>query len=124
MIWLKNETANDSFQFELNESPDSIVIDEELWLLGQFSNTISSAPYFQKKELRIYTLQNEACIIVDVPNEENGIVSIFSINGQLLERKEWLTTDKKISTNKFQKGIYLLRFSNNHVNISTKFYVQ
>ena len=124
MVWLKNRNNHDTFDLTLDVTPDSIVIDEELWLLGQFSNTVSSAPYFQKRELRIYTLQNEACVIVDVPNEETGIVSIFTVNGQLLERKEWLTADKKISTGKFQKGIYLLRFSNNHINISTKFYVQ
>ncbi|MFA9391963.1 MAG: M1 family aminopeptidase [Prolixibacteraceae bacterium] len=121
--WFKNHHAEDSYSITLEQTPDSIFINKELWLLGQFNNSVNSIPYLQKEQLKVFYNNSHQQLMITIPNENEGIVSIFNLNGQLIDSKKWSKEQAKFSTFNYQKGIYLLNFKSSSQSISTRFVV-
>jgi aminopeptidase N len=124
VVWLKNEKETDQFQFTLPFSPDSIVIDQDLWLLAEFNNTISSVPWIQTPDMRIYFQQSQNRVVVEVPGATEGTMLVYSAIGRLVQQKNWNENDKEIDTQGYARGIYLLNFTNKEVNSTARFVVE
>jgi aminopeptidase N len=122
--WLNNKNEEESFTYALTELPDSIVIDKENWILGEFNTTITSVPLFQKKELQIYYSQTKNEIIVEVPNTKFGQLSVFNLSGQAISKNKWNEENNTISTRLMKQGIYILLFEGEAKKLSTRFYVK
>ena len=122
-IWLHNTSEDDSFTFNLNYVPDSILVDEEIWIIGNFENTINTVPYFQKEDLRIFYMKDNQSVLVDIPNEKEGEISIYSMGGQSIESINWSPGNNSFETHHYKSGLYLLYFESNGKTISTRFHV-
>jgi hypothetical protein len=79
--------------------------------LGELESTYSSNPYLIDDEFNIYFNSNEEAIFVNVTNAKNAILSIFNMNGQLIEHIDWRPDNKRISTSFLIPGIYILHFN-------------
>ncbi|MBN2807255.1 MAG: T9SS type A sorting domain-containing protein, partial [Prolixibacteraceae bacterium] len=124
MVWLKNEKETQEFQFELPFTPDSIVIDQDLWLLAEYNNTISSVPWIETPEMRIYIRQNQHQLMVEVPGVTEGTMTVYSVIGQKIQQKNWNENDQIVDLLGYAKGIYWLNFRNKEVNSTARFAVE
>ena len=103
------------------DTPDSVIVDEDLWLLGKFESSYSNNPIIEDNKLKIYFNKFEKSIFVDVPNFEYGEVFIYNLNGQKVLKSEWQPDKKRISTELLKKGIYIIQFSSSKKSIATRF---
>jgi aminopeptidase N len=123
MIWVPNTSPEESIIHEMTYSPDSVVVDEDLWLLGTLSYSYSSSPILQNGSLKIYVNHHEQTLVVDLPGEEKATLSIYNINGQFIEKALWETNNRTHSIQSYRRGMYLLLFRNDHQSLSARFYV-
>lgn len=123
VLWFKNQNERDSFSVSLSAAPDSIRIDDELWLLGTINRNVNSVPYLSHDELRVYFNGNRQQLMVTIPNQSEGLISIFNISGQLLGKYNWEKQNPWLSTADFRTGIYLLNFQSGSKSISTQFVI-
>lgn len=119
--WVHNLMPEESYEIELSYSPDSIIVNEDLWLLGEFKNSFNFVPYFEKEKLKFFVNRFENYLYVDISDTDNGEISIYNLNGQLVDKREWNAFNKKISTTYLTKGIYILTFRNNTITLQSRF---
>ena len=123
MLWFKNENEQDTFEVTLNTSPDSVLIDEDLWLLGVINRNVNSVPFIHQDELRVYYNSYNQLLMLTIPGFDNGEVTIYNLNGQALYKYLWEKQNPSISTSMLRKGVYLLNFKSNNKSIDSKFVV-
>lgn len=124
VVWLKNSQENDWFEFELPFTPDSVKINEDLWLLGEFNNTVSAVPWYLTPEMKLYLIQGSGRILVDIPDQNHGIVTIYSSEGRKISTANWNVHNKYISTLGLSRGLYLLNFRNEQSDTTARFVVK
>ena len=118
--WVHNIANNESHELDLGFSPDSVLVNEDYWLIGEVNSTLSSSPYICANELKIYVNSNEGFIFVDVPDVDAALVEIYNVSGKLLVHNNWDKQHKKISTIAYQPGIYVLLLKSEQKVYSSK----
>lgn len=123
IIWLMNDAEHNTFEKTLEVSPDSVVIDEELWILGEFNNTVSSVPYYKKEELTIIYLPEEQELLLNVPDDIQGNVSIYNMQGKMVRKQIWRQDDNRIKAGGLSTGLYLINYKSDDKQLATRFLV-
>lgn len=120
IIWVPNTKASETLEFSLDQIPDSVVINKDRWILGEFNNTVSSVPFIQNEELKVYFNSIRKTIYAEIPHETEGIISVFNMSGQLLKKQNWTPDNREVSTQEFTNGIYVVRFDSETKSLATR----
>ena len=124
VIWLDQKQPDQSFNISTGYLPDSILINEDLWIAGKFKVTYHPSDLKVNKGIVIVQNKELNYLYVEVANEIDGIITIYNISGQKLIEVEWNLANKTISTSGLLPGVYMLQFSNEGVIISSKFIIR
>ena len=124
IIWVPNRTDDDYLEYEIGYQPDSVFIDEDLWLLGTFNNSVYNVSQFADEEFNIYVDQENKILFINAPDETPEDYAIYNLNGQLFENGVWTNSNQELSISGYPKGIYLLKLTCESKIASAKFVVQ
>ncbi len=72
--------------------------------------TIFGEPVFYKKELDVYSNPTNDIINIDLPDEKNGRLMLYNINGEVLFNENNQFGRKTIHVNHLSSGIYFIEF--------------
>jgi aminopeptidase N len=122
-IWLHNLSEKETHKVELGYVPDSVLVDPELWLLGEINSTYSTVPTITEGDINVYVNYHEKRITIDAPGTDSGTIEIYNLKGQLVEKANWGTFDKVFSTRRLQQGFYVLLFKSKAGILTSKFHV-
>lgn len=122
--WIQNLSNNESHELHLGYSPDSVIVDEDYWLLGKINSTLSSSPYISTNELKIYFNNNEGFIFLDAPGVDSAIIELYNVSGKLLMWDNWDKQHKKISAIAYRPGIYVLLLKSKQNVYSSKIIIK
>jgi aminopeptidase N len=121
--WLCNTQENEVFEFNLDYSPDSVIIDEDLWLMAKYNYIYTSTPSYQSEKIQIRYTPKAQSIWIDVPNETEGTIFVRNLKGQLIEKQHWTIDQRSFSTIAYIPGVYILQFTSTQNTLSTRFMV-
>lgn len=123
MLWLANTKANETFQLMLEETPDSVLIDEELWLLAKINRNVNAVPYVQTKNLKLYYNAFRRKLIITQSSIENANISIYYLDGKKVDDYVWHKDQPEIDVGFLNTGLYILTFRSDSISVATRFTV-
>jgi aminopeptidase N len=121
--WLHNTQAFESIEVETGYIPDSINVNEELWVLGEFSQNVNSIDTHEDEHFWFYHNTNKRELNIHIPQNGDGKLQLYSANGQKMTEIICDLPKKSIDTSKLLPGLYFIRFTKNQKNYFGKFVV-
>lgn len=119
-FWLMNTQTPQAFTVNTFEKPDSVVFDEENWILCKKDISLSSLPVFAASEIKATYNKIEKQIILTVPELEQVSYSIYNTNGRIMTSGCLNASTSTISVASFNSGIYLIHLKYNKRSIVGK----
>lgn len=124
ILWVPNHSANDHLSYSLTFKPDSLIINEDLWLLGKLTKSINTVPAYPENEISLYVDQQSKTLFLNLPSNTECQFKIYKTNGQLTETGKTKGFQQTVVLNNYIKGIYLVQIINSNKVLSGKFVVE
>ena len=122
-FWLMNDKTPQTFTINTFAKPDSVVFDEENWILCKKETTVGLQSSLNLREMKIAFSKTSKTITVIIPDTENADYSIFDTNGRTLASGQWNALSPTISVNGINKGVYLIHLKCDVKSFTGKFSV-
>ena len=121
--WLHNTEPLETIEIETGFIPDSINVNEELWVLGEFNQTLSSTCLSKAQTFWIHHHNCKRQLEIYLPEKAISKTLIFNLNGKIVSAVFLNEEQKYIDTSKLTPGLYMIRAITNTNSYLGKFAV-
>lgn len=118
--WIKHQYNHQVFDFSLGYQPDSIVFDQELWLLATSRIETLNPVYGTTQLFDVIYLQNEKSIKIDNPFQIESRVILFNLNGSPVKSFTSNSGPTTCPVAELRPGIYFLAIQTHQETFSFK----
>lgn len=124
VVWIQNNQYSETVEIDVGFTPDSVKVNEDLWILGKFTSSLSSTSLKTNNTVSAYHNIQSRELIIRSNSPVTSKIIIYNTRGQKMIQAKMNTDSKTISTKNLMPGIYFINLTNNKTLFTEKFLVR